>query len=249
MTSPADPRGDHTQAPSIDGGTVKLLVGPKALPVTVHEELLRSRAAFFDAALNKCWAEGRSGQVMMPEDNPDIIKLYVQYLYTGKIYLERTTTSAKLKNSDNLPGYIVLAEAYVFGERIQDSTFKNSVVSAVPARATEVLDNTYWYPITNAVDIIYKGTMAGSLARRLMVELHVLRGGANFISEDHEMNNKEFLADLARTMLEAAREGRTATSPLAMRLTSLNVSKYHEKVRAASESTLEINLTDSRGEK
>ncbi|KAK5693834.1 hypothetical protein LTR17_024985 [Elasticomyces elasticus] len=242
MTTPADPRGDHIQAPSISGGTVKLLVGPNALPFTVHEELIRSTSAFFGAALKKCWDEGRLGQVMMPEDNPVIVKLYVQYLYSGKIYLERTTTSANLKSNDNLPEYIVLAEAYVFGEQIQDPTFKNSVVSAIIARASEIIDGQHWYPITSAVDTIYKGTTTVSLGRKLMVEVHMLRGGANFISDDQELNNKDFLADLARAMLQAAREVRLATGPYPVLSTSMDAGKYHEKVEVTSEHRMEVDV-------
>ncbi|KAK4891463.1 hypothetical protein LTR27_009958 [Elasticomyces elasticus] len=246
MTTPADPRGDHTQAPLVSGGTVKLLVGSMFQPFTVHEELIRSRAAFFDAALNKCWAEGRSGQVLMPEDNPDIIKLYVQYLYGGKIYLECTTANAKLKRSDNLPEYIVLAEAYAFGEQIQDSTFKDSVVNAILARASELIDGEYWYPITSAVDTIYKGTTTGSLGRQLMVDLHMLRGGVNSISDDQELNNKDFLTDLARAMLRTFRQGWTAGlfPPVS---SSIDARKYHEKVEVTSECSMEVDLFGDLG--
>ncbi|KAK3615783.1 hypothetical protein LTR22_027303 [Elasticomyces elasticus] len=244
MSMPADPRVDHTQAPFTDGRTVKLLVGPKSSPFTVHEELIHSRAAFFDAALKKCWTEGRSGQVMMPEDEPDIIRLYVQYLYTSKIYLERTTTSANLKSSDNLPEYIVLAKAYVFGERIQDSEFKNSVVNAILARASEIIEGKHWYPITSAVDTIYKGTTTGSLGRQLMVEVHVLRGGANFISDDQEMNNKDFLADLARAMLRAARQVQIAAGPFPGLPSIIDARKYHEKVKVTSEPRMDLRSMD-----
>ncbi|KAK5685985.1 hypothetical protein LTS10_002098 [Elasticomyces elasticus] len=247
MTTPADPRGDYTQAPAIYGGTVKLLVGPKVVPFTVHQELIRSRAAFFDAALNKCWVEGRSGQVMMPEDNPDIIKLYVQYLYSGKIYLERTTTSAKLKSNDNLPEYIVLAEAYALGEQIQDFTFKDSVVNAILACTAEIIQGQYWYPITSAVDIIYRGTTTGSFGRQLMVELHMIRDCANFISDDQEVNNKYFLADLARAMVKAARQDARGTGFFPAPSSSIDARRYHEKVEDILERRMEIDLMDGMG--
>ncbi|KAK5734335.1 hypothetical protein LTR17_008999 [Elasticomyces elasticus] len=170
---PANIHGDVVQAPRIDGDTVELVVGPDAEALIVHESLLRPRSAFFDAALNKCWKEGVAKRVVMPEDAPDVVRLYIQCLYGGKIYLEWTKTRGKLSNGDNIPEYTVLAEAYVFGERVQDVVYKNSIIDAFVARLLDMIDGSSWFPITTVVDIIYNGITASSLARQLMVDLHL----------------------------------------------------------------------------
>ena len=47
------------------------------------EKLLKSKSAFFTAALKSGFAEGISKTIRLPEDDPDIFKYFVKWLYVG----------------------------------------------------------------------------------------------------------------------------------------------------------------------
>ncbi|KAK5126459.1 hypothetical protein LTR85_010695 [Meristemomyces frigidus] len=217
----SDPRGNADRAVKITGETVILSVGSDAAKLIVHEQTIRSRSDFFDAALDKCWKEAQDRRISLPDDKADIVQRYCQYLYSEKIYLTPTIFQKDVaKDTNLLPEYLVLAELYVFGEKIGDIPFKDAVIDAFLCRRSEPVEGVRYSPITSAVDILYEGTMPGSPARRLMVDRHVRLGASHWISDKSEDQNKEFLMDLARTMLQIPR-------PL-MSTANLDRGDYHE---------------------
>lgn len=192
---------------SLSGKVCCISVGgiDKRTDFHVHESLLRSRSKFFDAALNKCWQEGKAGRLELPEDEPEIFEIYQNFLYTRTLPIKEANRELKLRDDENHPEYFALALFYVFGEKVQDVNFKNAAIIGILKRMQEpVRNNQCWYPVTKVVDIIYTGTMPGSPARKLMVDVHVNRGAAHWITANPEENNKEFLVDLARLTLERA---------------------------------------------
>ena len=161
---------------NIAGNIVSVLVGPETTVLNVHENLVRSRSTFFEAALKKCWQEGREARLHLPEDAHEIVKLYFQFLYAHKLFINWTRRAGELSRNANFPEYITLAHLYVFGEKVGDVMFKNAVVDAFIRRAITPVGDRKWNPVTKAVDIIYRGTMSGSPARRLMVDVHLYGG-------------------------------------------------------------------------
>ncbi|KAK4960467.1 hypothetical protein LTR10_003363 [Elasticomyces elasticus] len=205
----ADPRGQPSEAPYVLGPLVQLVVGPKAYSVSVHESVLRPRSAFFDAALNKCWKEGREKKVTLPEEELRIVTLYVQQLYTGKIHVKKTTTREGLGRSDNLPEFLVLAELIL-----------------------EPLGPDYSFPVTSALDILYKGTHDSSPIRRFMVDMYVRFGCEWWITCSPDDHNKDFLVEVSRALLKGRRTGVVwcSSSGKSMpKLVDFDMSVYHEK--------------------
>lgn len=93
---------------------------------------------------------------------------------------------------------------YVLGEKIQDARFKNAVIDAIIAKSEERNETgtlTGWSPSGHDIDVLYRGTCKGSLARKLMVRMHLERGDGEWIT-DHKTHNREFLEDLCERMLE-----------------------------------------------
>lgn len=60
----------------------------------------------------------------------------------------------------------ILAEAYVFGEKIIDVKYKNAVVKTMLA----AVHSSRQYPGHNSVNIIYKGTPSASPLRRFIAD-------------------------------------------------------------------------------
>lgn len=90
----------------------------------------------------------------------------------------------------------------MLGERYQDSTFKNAVIDAIMAKGVHQRDekNT-WYLTGPEVDVIYRGTCSGPPARKLMVDTHIAYGCTDWVTDEEEEHNKEFLQDLCAKLL------------------------------------------------
>lgn len=197
---------------SLSGQVCRISVGntSAASDFYIHEALLRSKSVFFDAALKKCWREGEEGRVLLPEDEATTFGIYQSFLYTQKLPIRQAHEHINLGESENQPEYLELAKLYVFGEKIQDASFKNAVIVAFTKRMWEIeAKRNRLYPMTKVVDIIYKGTMPGSCARKLMVDVHIMSGRPQWITAISDDNNKEFLMDLCRALLERAEAGLT----------------------------------------
>ena len=129
------------------------------------------------------------------------MNLYFQYLYSGKAHIDWTTNTDDLPKNNLLPEYVTLAHLYVFGEKVGDIRFKNAVVRSIIWRMENGIGNIHYYPIAEAVDIVYKGTTPECKLRKLFVDNFIAKATDKWIDSDLENNNHEFLCDLSRAML------------------------------------------------
>lgn len=200
----------------------------------VHEQLLRSRSPFFDAALSNSWKEGLQGRITLREDPNEIVKLYLLFLYFGKLHIDWTKTSEGLPDNDLLPEYITLARLYVFAEKIGDINCKNAIVRAMIKRMDIEIDECQYFPIGEAINIIYQGTTAGSKGRKLVVDAAVVHGHGGWIDPDVDGNNAEYLTDLSRALLDS-RE--CAKSPS---MTEMKDGRYEEAIDLGTAESTEV---------
>ncbi|SMY22710.1 unnamed protein product [Zymoseptoria tritici ST99CH_1A5] len=166
---------------------------------TVHETLIKDGHDFFRAALDKKWKEGQLREIDLPDDQPEVIGAFVEWLYTQNIAV---TPTCQMKREESHEQHVRLAHMYVFGEKIQNTAFRNAVISAI----LEALDGTKgagaYNPVTNAVKIIYDGTLPGSTARKLMAYLHVEGGAADWFGKDAKEHHPDFLFDVVQALMK-----------------------------------------------
>ena len=169
---------------------ITLVIGADEQELLAHEDYLACDSAFLKAALKKEWAEGQTRTIKLPEEKPDLVAFYLDYLYGKGLPTDNTRY-----NSRNGKVYNVLADLYALGERLQDDTIRNEVIDEI-VRFSKVSDRDTGrhYPLDYAVTTIYESTTAGSQARRLLVELFVTNGEAKWV---REISQPEFLCDLA----------------------------------------------------
>ncbi|KAK0250423.1 hypothetical protein LTS09_014427 [Friedmanniomyces endolithicus] len=170
--------------PSAAGDTVEVVVGAEKRTFHVHETLLRSRSAFFEAALSKEWKEGQARKVELLDDDVRAFEGYSRWLYTGKLAVVK---------SDQRTDYELLAMLCGFGEKIIDHRFQNCVLDAIVAgtrinvpKATGGVHKEF--PGQNTVDRVYKATPKGSPARRLVLDMYTLKGNENWIRPGEKFN-------------------------------------------------------------
>lgn len=153
-----------------------LIVGPERWQYMVPLSLLKRTSMFFLAAFTQSWKEGQEAKMALPEDEPNIVQLYLHFVSTGQI---ATKSGEKLEDGVevvNSAEYGTLAKLYCFGEKYHDAQCKNAVITAIIAKSSLLFNGFYWFPTGDIVDLIYKGTRPGSKARKLMVDMHVRSG-------------------------------------------------------------------------
>lgn len=129
---------------SIDGNMVTLVVGEDKIEILVHENLLRKRSAFYEAALRKPWTEASTRRILLTEDNAATVKLYVRYVHSGKLPIKHDDAP---DGSSATKEYQQLAKLYVHGEKMIDETLKRDVLDAIVLIGMTTFARRTWYPI------------------------------------------------------------------------------------------------------
>jgi len=82
-----------------------------------------------------------------------------------------------------------------------DDAAKETVLAAILARSKELFHGDLYYPAIDSIQIIYEGTLEGSPARQLMVDLYTNFVTSAFITEKADAVPKDFLKDLINSLL------------------------------------------------
>jgi hypothetical protein len=181
--------------------------------MSVHEDLLTSRSEYFKRATNEKWLEYKEG-IGFPEGKLNIFQCYINLVYTGQL---------ATKTHDFEDEYTTLIELYVLAEKFQDTQAKNDIIDAMlhKSRIRSVADQL---PYMKDINYLYDGTMEGSKARKLLVDLYVDYGEMSMLHSNDEIPG-EFLHDLSSRLLQLhsnLRNARTCTTK------SCSFSDYHE---------------------
>jgi hypothetical protein len=143
--------------------------------LNVHQGVLCKHAGFFRRMMKPEWTRMRDSPniIELPDETVNTVSDYVKWLYAGVMPL-------KLYDADDMDDkdkrgqvaeeaekiFVMLAEAYVFGEKIIDVRYKNAVVRAVAAAK----NSSKWNMGPESVRIVYDGTPPGSPLRRMIAE-------------------------------------------------------------------------------
>ncbi|KAK0106766.1 hypothetical protein ONS95_008182 [Cadophora gregata] len=98
---------------------VTLCVGTKRKAFRVHQKLLCQSVDYFDKAFN-CFKEGVDGVMYLPDDSPDAIGIFIDWLYRGDIPIKNT--QSHLNN---------LVDVYIFAHKICLVTLKDKTMNTI----------------------------------------------------------------------------------------------------------------------
>lgn len=178
--------------------------------IKVHEKILCATSEFFKKATKSEWAESRPDPDTMDltDDHPAVVKAYANWLYFRTLptpdehSLANGTFKADCEDEDMTKiddnhdlmdeTQIFLARAYVFGEKVIDNQFKDTIIDCMIACTVKFGD----CPSHTAMNILYQGTLANSPARRLIVDFwvycaHDSKGWAGSV----KLHTPELIAD------------------------------------------------------
>ena len=114
--------------------------------------LLIRQSLFFAAALSGSFAEAELNSVTMPEDDPNIFKLWVQWLYVGQF------TYVKERVGE------IMVKGWILGDKLGCYIFRDVVMVKLLACHSSGLGHDLIDPST--LRAAYEGSAPGSLLRR-----------------------------------------------------------------------------------
>ncbi|KAI8939430.1 hypothetical protein NX059_003210 [Plenodomus lindquistii] len=157
----------------LTGGLLKLIVGDNFnLPeFYIHEGILVARSEFFKNTMSAGWKEAEEKVVRLPNDDPGVVALYEQLVYTGRIPIFDTDAERLSIWAEGLMcgdqslcqyEYTSLSKLYVLADKLHDIGAKNIVIRAMIEKImyeeSVRLNQGIHLPGTDAIKIIYEGT-------------------------------------------------------------------------------------------
>lgn len=216
--SPQKPATSAEQFSFDQDDAVTLHVGPTEHVLLAHGSFITRNSDFFTTALKKEWAEGQTRVIKLPEESPQVVSHYLNYTYTKSLPADTISSEPTDTFTERVNEYQeLLAELYVLGERLLDTSIQNAVVreiirlASLPKRMC---------PAKEAVNIIYRGTTAVSPARRLMTDIELSFGTIHSLEITCEA---AFVLDVARAFCARSQIGH---KPDSFRNRTLNAGAY-----------------------
>ncbi|GIZ43510.1 hypothetical protein CKM354_000673500 [Cercospora kikuchii] len=154
------------------------------------EATVRASSRFFDAALKKVWEEGRSREIHLPEHDPEIVKIYLNWVDIGELDYEDETDVER--NESGV--FYRLIHAFLLGDKLLAPDFKDAVTDAVAS----VYADGLWMPGKGLRQILYENTMPGATLRRMVIR-QLSMGTPLAVMEDEPQS---LLYDLSHELAE-----------------------------------------------
>ena len=192
-------------------------MGNEKKAYSVHESLVPASSPFLDKALSGKRKESALRTVHLPNDEPEMIAIYVHWLYRG-------TLPVSCDDSGIDTEYTNLVKAYILGDRLLDFKFQNAAIDAIIEKVrTPERDNTRWYPGLDVIIYAYANTTESALIRELFVDLYFY-GGKSAWLDKWITAPQPFLLSLACKLLDRNGETKLPTE----------THKYHKNDDALS---------------
>ncbi|TGO12207.1 hypothetical protein BTUL_0092g00070 [Botrytis tulipae] len=141
----------HLTAILLGNELVQIIVGPELKEFFVHKTLIRSTCDFFERAFNGKFKEGIENKMYLPEDDPEIFDIFVNWMYSGH-----------LKGGLREP--ILIIDIWIFAQKCQAITLKNCAMNALQDAPGD--QRIGRFPLSNSeVTHIYEHTTWGDELR------------------------------------------------------------------------------------
>ncbi|KAL9639760.1 MAG: hypothetical protein Q9164_000731 [Protoblastenia rupestris] len=127
----------------------------------IHKGLLCQNSAYFTAAFSGHFTEASTGQIALPEENPEVFDIIYTWLYTGKL----THPTSTNKDAPCVAAHFV--NLFIFGDKYTMPRLCNEAINGIIHRYEH--HNAIYHNLPN----VYNNTLEGSALRRVMVAIYV----------------------------------------------------------------------------
>lgn len=148
---------------------ITVLVGAEERHFTLHQDLVCNSSKFFRAACSETWLEGQEKLVRLPETDPDVFQEYCKWTYSGSIR-GTTCTAANTQEQKNAE-LKLLVRMYLLGDLLDDLKLRNRTFHELLHGMT-ALNRV---PSAKVLTSIWNATTAGSLFRKMLVDVTIAR--------------------------------------------------------------------------
>lgn len=144
---------------------VALIVGKEEVKIMCHKTLLGYYSEFFEASLYGDFKGAHTGEVILPEESPDVVGAFISWLYTGCIIWDGEAVERQFDEpySEGIPPAVGL---WVLGDKFLSPQFTNAVMDSIIAHFADngVLE-------AKTAEFAYENTIDGSKLRRFIKDL------------------------------------------------------------------------------
>jgi hypothetical protein len=166
---------------------------------TINSEILTRRSLLFRKALSGGFKEATERVVKLPEDDPEIFGNYLHHVLTNELCV---LPDLLVLEGNGYEEKTVLIKLYVLAEKLQDTKSKNAIVRGlITSCCQKRSDGGAYFFNPKLATLLYKGTVSGSMARKVLVEMKA------YDSVNTEILSKEgwpyeFLTELACELIQ-----------------------------------------------
>jgi hypothetical protein len=171
------PRDNGSNTSFDRADSVTLVVGSEKHELLAHANFLTQSSEFFRAALKKEWLECQTRIIHLHKEFVYYMAVYLRFLYAGDLpRYDPCDESSSLSSYETM--YLLHVQIYALAHRLMDDTTKNAVLQEICKTFTmchsHLGQDQRYSPGVGSTNNIYKDTMVGDPARRLVVDLHML---------------------------------------------------------------------------
>ena len=172
---------------------VTLDVGPDKHTFHVHQEILFDYSPVFKAAFSGECRESSEHRMALPEDDPETVEHFMQWLYYNSLGLTKGVCSETWNER-----YWQLARLNTFADKFDVGLLKNSIIDELFALAPK---SDAIPPQPSVIAYIYENTTQTSSLRKLIVAWYAWHINRNWYTTSGALacleNTPTFAADLA----------------------------------------------------
>jgi hypothetical protein len=182
---------------SLGGQPVEITVGHKEEDkFFVHENVLCASSRFFQSERRGEGKDVREKSIKVPEIGTKPFKVYIQWLYTGKLPVSRASASMIAEE------YEALLECYHLAFFIRDPKFKNAVIDALIDRYNTKFNGRRVYPNVFLDLRVYNSILESAPVRKLIVDMYARKVSSTWLKKNYSHLPMNFMLDLAIEFLD-----------------------------------------------
>lgn len=143
--------------------------------------------------------------IRLPDDEVKVFTIYHMWLYFGYIFTRSGDEGKNASSTSSIAEWELLFDSYIFGEKIQDSNFKDALMDAIINKMNTI------QKFPHKVQKVYQNTPQNSPARRLLVEACLCYNNEELIRK--AAGSAEYLQDVTLAFMNAKITKRDFTWP------------------------------------
>lgn len=151
---------------------------------------------YFESAFEKLHQDNETDILELVEDDPLIFQLYAHYVYNPSSIAELELVSDT--RSSLYDTYVDLLQAYIFGEKVQNSDFQNEVMNRILQCMRDMhkqrVPSSSERIVRPLIELLYPSLPPDSIGRGLAVETFI-------VLWSHSDRMQLFVPDLSRELL------------------------------------------------